>query len=282
MTQADYLLSSLQLDHFRQGKGVATETEVRGRRGAYFTHATIELPGKAEYTWRLFADVDQDNADVIQTIEAITQAIKPLCSGISRSDIAANQSNLWKIVAGADGLQLSNEPLCTAHHYANTMFNVMRGGTFIDQYWVTKTDFIEFLSGHNHSVLNENADFISDLPDKFQISELLRRADGASGSTSLTRLSRSYLPLTFSRRHGDPSRPWNWFSIKIKNSDGSRRLDYEGNWRDIFQNWEALAHSFPEFIENMISHFSECHHGRWIQPVSDCLSRGRLGSSRTQ
>ena len=83
LTQADYLLSSLQLDHFRQGKGVATETEVRGRRGAYFTHATIELPGKAEYTWRLFADVDQDNADVIQTIEAL-QAIKPLCSGISR------------------------------------------------------------------------------------------------------------------------------------------------------------------------------------------------------
>jgi len=37
--------------------------------------------------------------------------------------------------------------------------------------------------------------------------------------------------------------------------DGSKILDYEGNWRDIFQNWEALAHSYPEFIESMIHKF---------------------------
>ena len=30
---------------------------------------------------------------------------------------------------------------------------------------------------------------------------------------------------------------------------------YEGNWRDIFQNWEALAYSYPEFIEGMIGTF---------------------------
>jgi hypothetical protein len=65
-----------------------------------------------------------------------------------------------------------------------------------------------------------------------------------------------YLPLKFSRRHGDPSRPWNKFSINTTNEiDGSKILDYEGNWRDIFQNWEALAHSFPEFIDSMIHKF---------------------------
>ena len=37
--------------------------------------------------------------------------------------------------------------------------------------------------------------------------------------------------------------------------DGSKILDYEGNWRDIFQNWEALAHSYPDFIESMIHKF---------------------------
>jgi len=41
----------------------------------------------------------------------------------------------------------------------------------------------------------------------------------------------------------------------INELDGSKILDYEGNWRDIFQNWEALAHSFPEFTENMIHKF---------------------------
>ncbi|MEI6142207.1 MAG: hypothetical protein WCP85_23230, partial [Mariniphaga sp.] len=63
------------------------------------------------------------------------------------------------------------------------------------------------------------------------------------------------LPLTFSRRHGDPSRPWNQFSIETKNRDGSVKLNYQGNWRDIFQNWEALSLSYPEFIEGMISLF---------------------------
>ena len=77
----------------------------------------------------------------------------------------------------------------------------------------------------------------------------------ALGSTDLIRLGYIYLPLTFSRRHGDPSRPWNKFAINIKKPDGSVRLDYEGNWRDIFQNWEALAYSYPEFVEGMIFTF---------------------------
>ncbi len=70
------------------------------------------------------------------------------------------------------------------------------------------------------------------------------------------RLAMEYMPLKFSRRHGDPSRPWNRFSINTTSEiDGSKILDYEGNWRDIFQNWEALAHSYPEFIESMIHKF---------------------------
>ena len=72
----------------------------------------------------------------------------------------------------------------------------------------------------------------------------------------IKRLATEYLPLKFSRRHGDPSRPWNWFSINTQNeNDGSKILDYQGNWRDIFQNWEALAHAYPSFIEGMIFRF---------------------------
>ena len=75
-------------------------------------------------------------------------------------------------------------------------------------------------------------------------------------SIPIKRLATEYLPLKFSRRHGDPSRPWNWFSINTQNeNDGSKILDYQGNWRDIFQNWEALAHAYPAFIEGMIFRF---------------------------
>ena len=71
----------------------------------------------------------------------------------------------------------------------------------------------------------------------------------------MLRLAYEYLPLTFSRRHGDPSRPWNKFAIHLKNPDCSARLAYQGNWRDIFQNWESLCLSYPQFLENVISKF---------------------------
>ena len=77
----------------------------------------------------------------------------------------------------------------------------------------------------------------------------------ASHDEAFIRLVYEYLPLTFSRRHGDPSRPWNHFAIALKNGNGSEYLNYQGNWRDIFQNWEALALAFPEYIESFIAKF---------------------------
>ena len=71
----------------------------------------------------------------------------------------------------------------------------------------------------------------------------------------LERLAQEYLPLTFSRRHGDPSRPWNDFPIAVRDAAGQPLLDYQGNWRDLFQNWEALAPSFPGYLEGMIAKF---------------------------
>ena len=130
----------------------------------------------------------------------------------------------------------------------------MRGGVFDDQYWVNKDDFIEFISVHNQAVLSENTAFFSQLPQKINISSL-QEACEKTNEMDLIRLSYVYLPLSFSRRHGDPSRPWNRFAINIKKEDGSKQLDYEGNWRDIFQNWEPLAYSYPEYIENMICAF---------------------------
>ena len=41
----------------------------------------------------------------------------------------------------------------------------------------------------------------------------------------------------------------------MRKADGSRNLDYQGNWRDIFQNWEPLALSFPAYSEGFIAKF---------------------------
>ena len=99
-----------------------------------------------------------------------------------------------------------------------------------------------------------NLPSVAALPAQLDIDDLYARA-AATGNDDLVRLCYEYLPLTFSRRHGDPSRPWNRFSINLRQPDGSRRLDYQGNWRDIFQNWEPLAWSFPSFVEGMIARF---------------------------
>jgi hypothetical protein len=248
-----YLLSSTQLDHFRAGKGIITETEVRGQRGAYFVHANLELPPAAERHWHLIADVGQDSTAIVALKKNISENLSALPE-ILEKDIAANKENLERIVAGSDGLQLTSDTLCSSHHFANVMFNVMRGGIFADQYRVQTQDFIEFLTQHNHLVVKNNPTIFSQLPAEITIWDLQAYAE-ASDLQDLIRLSYSYLPLMFSRRHGDPSRPWNRFEIDIKKPDGSPKLGYEGNWRDIFQNWEALAYSYPEFVESMICTF---------------------------
>ena len=140
-------------------------------------------------------------------------------------------------------------------HYSNTLFNIMRGGIFDNNYNIEKDDFIKYIENANKKVRKKKEALLEKLPDFFTLNYLheLARKDE---DKNFKRLCFEYMPLKFSRRHGDPSRPWNRFSINTTNEiDGSKILDYEGNWRDIFQNWEALAHSYPEFIESMIHKF---------------------------
>jgi len=128
----------------------------------------------------------------------------------------------------------------------------MRGGIFYDGYSVEKADLLNFITTANRTI-TEQLD-ITALPDCFQYSEGLAFFKGLKNPEA-ERLYLEYMPLTFSRRHGDPSRPWNRFSIETRNPDGSKKLSYEGNWRDIFQNWEALGLSYPGFFESMVCKF---------------------------
>ena len=48
LDNTDYLISSAQLDTFRAGFGITCETEIRGRRCAYFVHAALELASGEE------------------------------------------------------------------------------------------------------------------------------------------------------------------------------------------------------------------------------------------
>ncbi len=130
----------------------------------------------------------------------------------------------------------------------------MRGGVPDRGYLISRADFVSFIQNANRSVSQRQAGFLESLPETISHTALIAQARGRE-DPDLERLAREYLPLTFSRRHGDPSRPWNTFTIDLKNEHGERILSYQGNWRDIFQNWEALALSFPGYIESMIFKF---------------------------
>jgi hypothetical protein len=41
----------------------------------------------------------------------------------------------------------------------------------------------------------------------------------------------------------------------VRDESGQPIVYYEGNWRDIFQNWEALCMSFPQYLPSAISVF---------------------------
>jgi hypothetical protein len=252
-TVEHFLLSSNQLDDFRLGKMITTEKETCGMRGSYFIHLVSDLTPEDEKHWYIISDVNQDAADIVNRkkwigIETISKEKELL------ADLNENTLNLEKIVASADGLQTSKNELITTHHFSNVMFNEMRGGYFPGQYKVQKKDFLEYVAQLNQELFQRTKTQLDALPKSLLINELKERIQEI-GSVDLNRLANSYLPLSFSRRHGDPSRPWNRFNINIKKFDGSLQLDYEGNWRDIFQNWEALVYSYPEYVENMISVF---------------------------
>jgi hypothetical protein len=247
------LISSLQLNNFRKGKEIVQEHDIKAEKGAYFISKDLSIDANDSKTWMFVANVNQTISD----INAISKKIKSNTNlkQLVEDDIKAGTRHLLELVGASDGIQLGDNKLRNTRHFANTLFNIMRGGIFDDNYKIEKNDFVKYMAKANKKVSKKKEDILNDLPEIFDVDFIKDVAD-KDEDKNFKRLCYEYLPLKFSRRHGDPSRPWNKFSINTRSEvDGSKILDYEGNWRDIFQNWEALAHSYPAFIEGMIHKF---------------------------
>ena len=246
------LISSVQIENFRTGKAITQEIDVKAERGAYLLTKDIKLAANSKEQWTLVANVNQSINDIVH----IKERIKDQASLLEelKNSVKQGTQNLIALVGASDGLQLTSDSARNTRHFANTMFNIMRGGIFDNNYTIEKEDFSAYIENANHKVFFKKSKLINKLPQTFDLSYLKAIAK-EDDDKNFKRLCYEYLPLKFSRRHGDPSRPWNKFSINTRNEDGSKILDYQGNWRDIFQNWEALVHSYPEFIEGMIHKF---------------------------
>lgn len=177
-----------------------SKTESKGVRGAFIAHSLIHSFTHS-LTWYNVLDVSQDAVAVHALLHFVQQP-----DAIEQIEAAMTQSTetLRRIVAQNDGVQQTGDEANDARHFANVLFNTMRGGYYLN--YPPKTDTED-------------------------------------------------LPLTFGRRHGDPSRPWNLFSIRVQDENGKPVVAYQGNWRDIFQNWEALSYSYPLYINHIIAKF---------------------------
>lgn len=251
LSGATILLSDEQIGAFCRGEPLRPETRRRGLRCGYFVNHTWTLPAGAAERWFMVADTGLDHA-AVSALHRRLQTDDPTAE--VETGVRTTTERLRRMVGEADGLQRGGDETIAVHHFANVLFNIMRGGTFGEGPQVPARDFADYLKLHNRKVSHHHDAFLRELPATLSRTELLARV-WPRADPDLARLASEYLPLMFSRRHGDPSRPWNRFSIRLQDATGRRLLAYEGNWRDIFQNWEALSLSYPEYLDAFIAKF---------------------------
>jgi len=245
------LLSTHQLADFCSSGHVEAEPLTRGRRGAFLVNfdTTVDAAG---IEWHQVVDSPRSQVQVFELCQSL-QAGGGTPSEV-RKAVQANTTGLDELLARADAFQSSGDPMAAAHHRANVLFNCMRGGVFANGTAFDRDDVLAFLRQRNRPMAAQLAPMVAAWPARVERSFALAAASAAGGPQA-ERLLLGYLPLTFSRRHGDPSRPWNKFSIRVRDVSGARVINYEGNWRDIFQNWEALIPSDPAYVGSMIEAF---------------------------
>ena len=246
------LISDRQFKRFEHALSVETETEIRAHKGAYYLVSEIQLKVEDRLECFFVAELNQDASKVTKLKNFIIDT-KDLAN-VLNEEIEKDSKSLISKVASSDGIQHGAVLNLIARHFSNTMYNIMRGGVYADSYNIDLDDFLKYLQTINIPLYLKYGSHFSGIENIQTYSQLLEASTNL-GDPDIERIAYEYLPLGFSRRHGDPSRPWNLFSIELKYEDGSEKLNYQGNWRDIFQNWEALNYSYPAFTIGMITKF---------------------------
>ena len=252
-----YLSPQVIGEFFRSGGNAGDLTRasvLKGERASFFTAMSFTLePGKEE-RWEQVFDTSLSHSRVAELRAFIRDREKARAALLD--DIAAGERLMADYIREADGMQDTAATMTAVHHEANVMFNIMRGGFFADNGRINVPDLLAFIKSRSAGKYQAARDALGDLCGRNSIPmRQVSDAISAAGDRQLTRLAMEYMPIIFSRRHGDPSRPWNKFNIRLVDKDKNPILNYEGNWRDIFQNWEALAMSYPAYIPNMTGKF---------------------------
>ena len=259
-----HLLCTEQLDAFRYGRPLTPEYDICGKAGAYFTLSIFSLPPGTHKQWHITADVNQDSAAITSLIHLLHQDKVVVQQGLEE-DIDRNTADLIGRVAAADGLQRSAQETTATHHFANVLFNIMRGGIFANGYLVERHDVVDFMRARNRNVLSRHAGWFEALPAQLISRDLYAQA-GETGDPDLIRLCYEYLAdiRPPSWRPQPPLEPFLYQSQK-------------GRWLAPPRLPGQLARYFPELgtagvglsrlYRGIYCQIFECHNGRWLQPL---------------
>ncbi len=233
---------------------IGAPDSLKGKRPSCYIAKEITLGAGKACSWYQVFDTSLTITDIADLEKELSD--KASLTQRLEADIEKCNEEMTVLIGQADGIQDTQDATTVMHHRANVMFNIMRGGIFADNGRINAADLIKFTKEKNLSKVEAMTEALSSL-DASVNHDVKTVADAieASGDVQLRRMFTEYLPLNFSRRHGDPSRPWNRFNIKLTDSEKNPILNYEGNWRDIFQNWEALGYSYPEYVPHFTAKF---------------------------
>ncbi len=250
LKNATIALSDRQIRPFRSGEDIHPEHLVTGSKGSFFVSTSAHLSGFTPVQWIMVADVNLSH-------KRVANLRKWLCTSKwselkVRDAEEASHRKLVRLVTEADGEQQTCDREVTLNHFTNVLYNCMRGGLPVNGHRVDIADVSRFILTRNRPASSRFDPLVKALGSTVEREVL---CDAVAGDTDLSRLVDEYLPLAFSRRHGDPSRPWNSFNIGASTAGGKFSFSYEGNWRDIFQNWEALIYSFPGYAMPVVTKF---------------------------
>jgi len=162
-SKTKYLLSDRQFENFKKGIPVETELDIRAARGAYYISASLDLKAGEEREWFFAAELNQDTADVANLDHLLKTRSK--VEDLVIQDINLGTTSLIQVVSSADGLQMGSDELACARHFSNTLYNIMRGGVFVDNYKAEASDFRLYVQQSNREVRNSFSNQLEKLTD---------------------------------------------------------------------------------------------------------------------
>ena len=99
-----------------------------------------------------------------KVLHKLPALLNSISEGVSprdiEQDIEAGSLELLQLVGSADGSQCSSDTLTNSRHFSNTLFNIMRGGTFYDEYRFPLNDFLHFVGVWNKPLQKKYHDLL--------------------------------------------------------------------------------------------------------------------------